>query len=218
MARTSDLGLLRRHLRSALVSDALDNVGLRSQCLSATIVPVVPGIVAVGRAFTAKHVLVNEIPETPYTGLLRALDEVGLDDVFITSSDGPRDVALWGELVSTACQARGAAGAVIDGLVRDVARIRALEFPVFSSGTIPYDVKGRMDLVAHGIPIEVGGVHVEPGWLIVGDDDGVVVVPADVEDEVVGQALEKAKGEDRFRQAVRKGMAPSRAFERYKVL
>ena len=207
-----------RHLRSALVSDALDNVGLRSQCLSATIVPVVPGIVAVGRAFTAKHVLVNEIPETPYTGLLRALDEVGLDDVFITSSDGPRDVALWGELVSTACQARGAAGAVIDGLVRDVARIRALEFPVFSSGTIPYDVKGRMDLVAHGIPIEVGGVHVEPGWLIVGDDDGVVVVPADVEDEVVGQALEKAKGEDRFRQAVRKGMAPSRAFERYKVL
>jgi 4-hydroxy-4-methyl-2-oxoglutarate aldolase len=218
MTKPTDLSVLRARLRTALVSDVLDEMGFREQCLPHWIAPLVTGPVTVGRAFTAVHTPVQRVPAIPYQGLLKALDAVGQDDVFITSSSGLRDVALWGELVSTACMTQGAAGAVIDGLVRDVSTIAELRFPVYAGGAVPYDVNGRMELTDYGCPMSIGGVHIEPGCLVVADMDGVVVVPKDIEEDVVARAIQKSEQENEFRDAVRGGMSASEAFDTFNVL
>ncbi len=110
------------------------------------------------------------------------------------------------------------AGALTDGLVRDTERIRTLGFPVFARGTLPLDVTGRLEVVGHGVDAVVDGVSIRVGELIVADADGVVVIPHEIEAEAVGLALEKDMREAEFRSAVAAGMAPSAAFDRFKVL
>jgi regulator of RNase E activity RraA len=120
--------------------------------------------------------------------------------------------------MATACLARGAAGALCEGYVRDLPEVRLLGYPLFGCGTVPYDLDGRLEVVAHGEAVEIDGVRVEPGALVVADEDGVVVVPIDVEEAVVAAAQEKAAKESEFRAAVTAGMPPSKAYERYGVL
>jgi 4-hydroxy-4-methyl-2-oxoglutarate aldolase len=205
-------------LRSAHVSDALDEIGRRCRCLGPKLVPLQPGSFLVGRAFPVDVARVDHAPEVPYVGLLRALDDIGQDDVYVISSGGATDVSLWGELLTTIASARGAAGAICDGYVRDAALIRAHGFPVFAHGTMPLDINGRLEVTGHGTPILVDGVEVALGELVVADDDGVVVVPLDVELEVVERATAKAGAEDGFRADVAAGMLPSRAYEIHRVL
>jgi len=120
--------------------------------------------------------------------------------------------------MATACLARGASGAIWEGFVRDLVDVRALGFPLFGCGTVPYDMDGRLEVVGHDRPIEIDGVTIDPGALIVGDEDGVVVVPPDVEAEALATAAEKASKESEFRAAVASGMSPSEAYERFGVL
>jgi regulator of RNase E activity RraA len=211
---------LRGVTRSALVADALDSLGLRAQCLPWDIVPLTHDALLVGRAYAVSCEPVDRVPEVPYAGLLRALDGIGPDEVFVISTDRSDRVAVWGELVSTACVARGAAGALTDGLVRDSARLRALgrRFPVFSRGTVPYDINGRFEITGVGGTLRIGDVEVRHGDLIVGDCDGVAAVPVAVEREVIDRVREKVSGEDKFRRAVEQGMKPSAAYAEYKVL
>jgi 4-hydroxy-4-methyl-2-oxoglutarate aldolase len=204
-------------LRSSLLSDSLDRAGRRSQCLAPDIVPL-SGNRVEGRAFPLVLERVSRPAEPPYRGLLAALDAVPAGAVVVVPGGRAEDAALFGELMATACLARGAAGAVCQGFVRDLADVRALGFPLFGCGTVPYDLDGRLEVVGHGVAIEVDGVLVEPGGLVVGDEDGVVVVPPDVEAEVVAAAREKASREDEFRAAVAAGMPPSEAYERFGVL
>jgi 4-hydroxy-4-methyl-2-oxoglutarate aldolase len=205
-------------LRSALVSDALDAIGCRDRSLGPKFSPLQPGKVLVGRAFPVSVVPVDGAPDVPYAGLLRALDAIGQGDIYVVSSGGAAGVALWGELLSTIAIARGAVGAVCGGYVRDSAQIRALGFPVFAHGTVPLDINGRLEVTGHESPIEIDGVRVAPGELIVADDDGVVVVPCEVEGDVVERATAKAGAEDGFRADVAAGMLPSRAYEIHRVL
>lgn len=214
----TDFQALRGLLRAALVSDALDALGHRRNCLGFQIAPLDPDSVLVGRAFTVASEPVDAVPDAPYVGLLRALDAIGPDEVWVMPTGRPPETAFWGELLTNVCLARGAAGVVTDGLVRDVQAVRALGFPVFAGGTIPYDINGRYEVTGTGEPALIDGVTVEHGDLVVGDVDGVAVVPAALEDEVVARVSEKASGEGRFREAVRGGMAPSQAFERFGVL
>lgn len=215
---TLDFENLRRRLRSALVADVLDGLGLRHQCLGPGIVPLRSGDILVGRAFPVTAIEVDTPVEPPYQGLLRALDAIGRDDIFVYPTGRSSRAAVWGELVSTACLARGAAGALTDGLIRDTERIRALGFPVFARGTLPLDVNGRLEVVAHGTEALLDGVRIRAGDLIVGDADGVVVVPSDVETEAIELALAKDAREADFRSAVAAGTAPSVAFDKFKVL
>src|SRR5208337_590943 len=101
-----------------------------------------------------------------------------------------------GELLSTAARVRGARGAVIDGLVRDVRKIQQLGFPVFARGIKPVDSKGRGTIIDYNVPIECAGARVSPGDLIFADYDGVIAIPADVLPEVVRLATAKAEKED----------------------
>ena len=205
-------------VRAALLADALDALGLRAQCLAAGIVPLTPGTVVTGAAFPLEAIVVDDVPAVPYRGLLRALDAVPPDSVVVASSLGRDDVAIWGELLSSICLARGAAGVVCDGRVRDVVALRSLGFPVFARGTMPTDINGRLEVEGVAASITVAGVFVTAGDLVVADDDGVVVCPAAVADEAVARALEKASGESAFREAVVSGLSASEAFARFGVL
>ena len=110
------------------------------------------------------------------------------------------------------------AGALTDGPVRDTTRMRSLGFKVFGVQTSPLDINSRYEVVEHNVPAVIDGVLINPGDLIVGDIDGVVVVPKDAIAEVVHRVEEKNSGENLFRKAVRDGMPPSEAFAKYGVL
>lgn len=209
---------LRETLRSPLVADALDGLGYRNQALGPGLAALEPDTVLIGNAFPVETVAADAVPEVPYVGLLAALDAVGSDDVFVISSGGAPGAALWGELLSTACVAAGAAGVVCDGYVRDTAAVRRLGFACFSRGTVPTDINGRFEVVSHGGPLVVDGIAIRRGDLVVADADGVVVVPGEVRESAIAAALDKATRESLFRAAVADGMKPSEAFERFGVL
>ncbi len=213
-----DLTALSASLTSALVADSMDALGLGVQCLGWDIGPLQPHDVLVGRAFTVHQVEVDDPPVVPYRGLLRMLEEIGPGEVFVIPTGRSTRAAVWGELVSTAAQFKGAAGALTDGLVRDSNKVRALGFPVFSRGTIPLDTNGRLEITGLASDALIDGVRIRRGDLIIGDADGVVVVPWTAAVEVVAHARAKLRGEVQFRRAVSDGVPPSVAFERFRVL
>jgi len=216
--RVLDLAQLRSRLSSALVADSMDGLGLPPASLGWDITPLSAGDTLVGRAFTVQQVEVDAPPATPYRGLLRALETIGPDEVFVIPTGRSTRAAVWGELVTTAAHHRGAVGALTDGLVRDAAKVRALGFPVFARGTMPLDTNGRLEITGVAPNATIDGVVIHRGDLIVGDADGVVVVPWAHALEVVARAESKLEGEAEFRRAVTNGTAPSVAFERYRVL
>jgi 4-hydroxy-4-methyl-2-oxoglutarate aldolase len=215
---TVDLARIRLELGSSVISDMLDAVGLRHQCLAAGLSPLDPDTVIAGYAFPVSIRRVVDVPLAPFRGLVAALDEIESDEVFITPTQRARDIAVWGELLSTACLARGAAGAITDGLVRDTRQVRSLGFPVVSAGTIPYDSMGRHEIDEHRVPCVIDGVQIEPGDLVVADADGVVVVPRTRMVGIVDAAFSKRSSELMFRRAVADGMPASEAFRSFGVL
>jgi regulator of RNase E activity RraA len=154
----------------------------------------------------------------PYELEIALIDDLRRDDVAVFGCSGSTRIAPWGELLSTASRARGAAGCVTDGFVRDIRAIRAMRFPVFHGGIAPLDSKGRGVVAEIDIPIVCGGVETAPGDLVVGDADGVVVVPRAIEDAVIERALAKVAGEDRTRDELAAGAKLADVFARYRVL
>ncbi len=214
----TELATLRTVLRSALVSDALDAVGLRAQTLSADITCLAGSVVLIGRAFTVTAEPVDGVPEVPYVGLRRALESIGPDEVYVFGTSRSDAYAAWGEVVSMAARAAGAVGFLTDGLIRDREQVERLGFPVYARGTTPIDINGRAEVVGHGLPVTIAGVTIARGDLIVGDRDGVVVVPRGVQREVIDRALEKASTESMFRAAVAGGSSVLDALDHFDIL
>ena len=214
------LALLRERLFSAVLSDCLDAAGHRNQAMHARIRPLDETLVLCGRARTALYMDVYDAPEgeNPYELEIRLVDDLKADEVPVFACGASGRIAPWGELLSTAARARGAAGTVMDGLTRDVRAIRELKFPVFAGGIGPLDSKGRGKVVAVDVPVEVGGARVAPGDLVFGDADGVVVVPRAVEDQVVAAALAKVAGENATREALARGEKLADVFRRHGIL
>jgi len=205
-------------LSSAIAADALDVLGMREQCLAYDVRPLEPTQRVVGRAFPVhSQPATSTAPTTPYEGLMAALDDLTADSVFVFETGRSDAAGVWGELITTACVATGIAGALTDGLIRDVSIVLESGFPVFSRGATPYDSKGRVDVVSHGAPIVIDGVTISAGDLVVGDADGVCIVPAEVELEVLELVRQKREGEGSFRDAVRGGTSISDAFRRFGV-
>jgi regulator of RNase E activity RraA len=128
---------------------------------------------------------------------------------------GDEDSAQFGELSATSLAARGVAGVVLDGGCRDVDFILKEGFPVFCRYTTPQDAVLRWEVLDWGHAVEIGGVHVATGDYVVGDADGVVVVPTAARDEVLARAEALAGTENEVRAAVRDGMTPLEAYDRY---
>jgi 4-hydroxy-4-methyl-2-oxoglutarate aldolase len=207
-------------LTSAFVADALDSVGLASRCLGPDIRMLSGDRALVGRAVTASTAPMVDEPrgEDRYTGLKELLHLLGPGDVIVLATDRCDDYATWGELVSIAALRAGGLGIATDGLVRDLDRVGQLQFRVFARGTRPTDIGGRADVVGIGDPVLIDEVRIETGDLIVGDIDGVAVVPRAVADVVTQHALEVGIGERHFHEALDAGMPIWEAFERFHAL
>ena len=154
----------------------------------------------------------------PYELEIALIDDLKPGDVAVLACGRSGRIAPWGELLTTASVARGAHGCVTDGLVRDVVAIRKLQFPVFHGGIGPLDSKGRGEVCAIDVPIECAGVTVNPGDLVFGDADGVVVVPQPIVVQTIKQALEKVEGEDRTRAELQQGALLADVFKKYGIL
>jgi len=223
MLRRNDplfLSEIRQTLYTAVLSDVLDGLGCRDQAMPAAIRPLDEDLVLAGFARTGLYREVFRVVpgENPYELEIALIDDLKPDDVAVFGCCGSRRIAPWGELLSTASRARGAAGCVTDGMVRDVRAIRALRFPVFHGGIAPLDSKGRGKVAEIDVPIRCGGVAVAPGDLIVGDADGVIVVPQAIEDEVLRQAFAKVTGENTTRDELAAGAKLADVFARHGVL
>jgi 4-hydroxy-4-methyl-2-oxoglutarate aldolase len=201
---------------TAAIADVLDRRGLTSQTLPPGLGPLREGMRLAGPAYPIRG---RPAPGSDYdTSLRRVLEMLGSVPAGHVSVYETGDVATahLGELSVTALKARGVAGAVIDGGCRDVDHILREDFPVFCRYTTPQDSTGRWRLVGHGdLEVEIGGVRVARGDLIVADRDGVVVIPAAVAESVVSEAEVKAATENEIRDAVRRGESPLEAYERF---
>lgn len=214
------LDSLREKLFVSVLSDCLDSVGLMHQALPSRIRPLDEDRVMVGRARTAAFMEVyhHEPGTNPYELEIALIDSLQPDEIPVFACSNPARVAPWGELLSTAAMARGAAGALMDGCTRDVRAIRAMRFPVFHGGIGPLDSKGRGRIMAIDVPIACAGVPVAPGDLIFGDADGVVVIPKAVEAKVLELAFEKVTGEHNTLRDLQRGDKLADVFARYGIL
>ena len=210
-----------RDLSAAVLSDVMDVLGLMNQAMQPFVRPLDESLVLAGRARTGLYMLAYEVRdgENPYEVEIALVDDLKPGDVPVLACDGPTQrIAPWGELLSTAAKARGAAGCITDGLVRDVRQIREMRFPVFHGGIGPLDTKGRARMVQRNVPVECAGVKVRDGDIVFGDVDGVVVIPQERAGEVLARANEKVAGEGRTRDELRQSRLLREVFEKYRIL
>ncbi len=205
-------------LYSAVVADVLDGLGLRHQTLAPHIRPLSPRQKISGRVFPAKAVGVHAIPLEPYKLEIAAVDALSKGDVLVVDAEDDRTCGFWGELLTTACVYKGVHGVVMSACTRDMWKIKDLDFPIFGIGFHPADSKGRADIIEIGEPITIGGVSTKAGDYLLGDEDGVVIIPSEVAEEAVKLALEKVSGENIARAELAEGVPMGEVFRRHGIL
>jgi 4-hydroxy-4-methyl-2-oxoglutarate aldolase len=215
-----DLALIERleRLYPAVVADCLDRLGVRMQVLEPHIRPLYADAKVAGYAATVHCIEVEAVPEDRadwYRGEMNAVDALQPGDVMVVSTCRG---SYWGELLATASRYRGARGLVADAYTRDTLALMEMRFPTFSAGIHCADSLGRIDVDVVGVPVSCGGVEVGQGDLVLGDNDGVVIIPASLGAEVIGLAEEKASGENLVRAKLAEGMPVSEAFRTYGVI
>jgi regulator of RNase E activity RraA len=210
--------LIGSKLYTSVVADVMDDLGRWNQVMHYDIRPLYEDATVVGRAATMLACEVYEVPEKPFELELELLDSLAGGEVVVCTTQGSTRAAMWGELLSTHTRARGGRGAIIDGLTRDAWGIVDMRFPVFATGRTPADSKGRLDVMATRVPIHAGGVLVHGGDLVLGDVDGCLAVPQDIEAEVIERALAKVEGENTVREVLREGASIRRVFADYGIL
>jgi regulator of RNase E activity RraA len=215
---------VKERLFTAVIGDVMDRLGMRHQFLPPGISALAPERLLAGRAMPVLEAdctgttIHAEALAAPFGKMLDALDALRKGEVYLCAGASPR-YALWGELMTTRAVMLGAAGAVLDGYVRDTRGILRLGFPVFCRGSYAQDQSGRGRVIDFRCPIELSnGALVEPGDLVVGDVDGVLVVPRGREREVLEAAIEKVMGENKVRTAIEGGMSAAEAFQRFGVM
>ncbi len=208
--------LLRNRLYTAIVGDVLDTFGKHRQFFPAQCRPLRPDLVVAGRAMTVLVGDVSQEPSQPFGRMFEALDSLKPHEIYVAAGGSP-NYALWGELMSTAARARGATGAVLAGFSRDTHGILALDFPVFSYGCYAQDQRGRGQVMAYHVSLEIEGVQVRPGDIIFGDIDGVLVVPQECESDVISAALEKSRQEKTAIKDLAAGRLASEVFKAYGI-
>jgi regulator of RNase E activity RraA len=218
--------IIREELFSCVVGDVMDKSGLQHQFLPPQIRPLRPDVLMIGRAMPVLSVDVfeekvkgtkNQLMEKPFGLMLEALDDLKANEIYVNTGSSPRN-ALWGELMSIRARKLGAAGAVLNGYLRDTKAVLNLNFPAFCWGSYAQDSAPRYKVVDYRIAIEIGAVRIRPGDFLFGDTDGVCVVPVEAAADVFTRALEKARGEKLVRKALEEGSSAVAAFEKYGIM
>ena len=214
---TELFALMRRELYTPVVGDILDALGRYHQFLPQPIQPMREGMVVVGRAMPVLMIDVHGPQKKPFGLLTEALDDLKPGEVYVTGGGAMR-CAYWGELLTATSRTRGAVGAVVDGFHRDTPKVLEQDWPVFSRGRYAQDSSVRTAVADFRCPIEIGGVWIEPGDLVHGDLDGVVIIPRALETKVINSALAKARAEKVVRRAIEGGMSATAAFKKFGIL
>lgn len=207
---------IRNRLNTAVLGDVLDAMGHRDQFLPPTLRPLHPAIRLVGRAMTVREEDTVD-PATNFGLMFEALDQVGPGEIYLAAG-GSGTYAMWGELMSRSAMARGGVGAVLVGPMRDTPAVRELGFPVFSTGSYAQDQRGRGHVTAYRCGLAVGRVTVDDGDVIVGDEDGVLVIPAAALAEAVDRAIVKLGIEDEIGELLARGEASQAMYDRFGVM
>lgn len=214
------LDTLQEKLYTAVICDILDELGYRDQAMTDDIAPLNGEDKLIGFAKTILSYDVCEMPDKPYEKEIEAIDSLKPGDVAVVSTGKSKSNGFWGELLATTAIARGSRGVVCEGAVRDIRQLKLMsdKFKVFSGGRNPLDSKGRCIVAEYDRPVLCGGVKVNPGDMVFGDIDGVVVIPQDIADEVLEKALKKVSGENEVRKDLRSGMMLKEAFAKHGIL
>lgn len=217
---------LASKLFTAVVGDILDKLGYRHQFLPAEIAPLRKDMKIAGRAMPVleadifddgRESSAGPLAQKPFGLMLEALDDLKPGEIYVATGASLR-YALWGELMSTRARHLQAAGAIVDGYIRDADGIEALNFPTFGRGIYAQDQGPRGKVIDFRSAIEIGGVLIEPGDLLFGDREGVLLIPREAENETVRLSLEKASAENTVAKAIRAGISATEAFEKYGVM
>jgi regulator of RNase E activity RraA len=197
-------------LDTATLSDALDRHGVAGQC--AGIKPRSASFRMAGRAWTLRYGPAGQPPGT----VGDYIDDLPPGTVVVLDNGGREDCTVWGDILTELASRKGIAGTLIDGISRDVALCMELNYPVFSRDHWMRTGKDRVQVEATQLPVSIGRVRVCPGDLVRGDADGVVVIPAAMEDAVLAAAEQIQAAEDAIRASVRAGMGLREAREKHR--
>lgn len=189
-----------QRLDTATLSDALDRLGIVGQCTG--IKPRDASFRLCGRAFT----ILYGPPTTPPGTVGDYIDDVPEGGVIVLDNAGREDCTVWGDILTEIAHRRKIAGTVIDGICRDVSLCLSLGYPVFSKGHWMRTGKDRVQVESTQVPVNIGNARVLPGDLLIGDADGVIVIPRVHEDRVLAAAEEIHAAEHAIREAARQGM------------
>ena len=210
--------LMREHLFTAVVGDVMDKLGLTHQFLPPAVQALQDEMVLIGRAMTvlecdcASTVIASGQQDKPFGLMFEALDSLKENQVYLCAGASPR-YACFGSLMATRALKVGAAGAVIEGFIRDTRDLKRMGFPIFSTGKYAQDQGVRGRVVDYGCQLEFSnGVRVCQNDLIFGDIDGVLVVPQEREAEIIQLAFEKVLGEQVVRKALQEGVPSEQVF------
>lgn len=218
--------LMKKELYTAVIGDIMDEMGLYNQFLPPQIRPLHEDMLVAGRAMTVLEADAygndSQGGYNPYMSksfglMLEALDDLKPNEVYVCTGSSP-EYALVGELMATRAKTLRSAGAVVNGYIRDTKGILELEFPCFSYGSYAQDQAPRGRVINYRVPIKMGSVVINPGDIIFGDVDGVLVVPQSVEREVIERAYEKATGEKQVFKAIQGGMSATESFKKYGIM
>lgn len=201
---------------TSTVADILDGFGYDTAIPASELPPLAPGQKMCGPAVTIRHAPARvssgfNIAKEAKPPQLGGRDQVTLcrpGDVMVIEAHGIRDASNFGGLMATSVKEAGIAGLVVDGCVRDVANMRAMQLAVWARGITPRTGKHRIELVEFNGPVDIGGVQIQPGDLVLGDSDGLIVVPLAVAAAVLERATAATRREEKLVAALAKGATP----------
>jgi 4-hydroxy-4-methyl-2-oxoglutarate aldolase len=202
---------------SGAVADVLDKRGLTKQVVDGGIQGLTLETRVAGPAFTCKGAPATELEPDDWEMRKQFLDSLTPHCVAVVDTSGDTSAAHWGELMSTAAMGRGCTGVVLDGATRDVTLVMAMGFPVFTRYRSPASSIRRWRISGYDHPVTIGGVVVRPGDFVLGDADGVVIIPAEIAEDILLEVESLTVAETNMRQELLDGGKFSEVFDRYQV-
>lgn len=210
-----------KNLSSCVISDAMDLLGLKS-VMNSSIKPIKSGTKLAGPAITFRRIKKEKISGgnfSQYTNVLHeTIDSSEPNDIFVVDADGDTESSSWGGNMSIAAKTRNLGGVIIDGAARDKEEIANISFPLFCKSIIPTRSRGRLLTVEYNVPVICGDIFVHPGDFIMGDDDGVVVLPKNCIDEILTLAEEIEQSERKIQEYLKEGHTLIEAMQKYKLI
>jgi regulator of RNase E activity RraA len=202
-------------LPTAAISDALDALGIATQPIGMK--PLTNTFRLAGRAWTLKYRAIGEVERGTVGDYI---DDIEPGMVIVLDNAGRMDRTVWGDILTLVAKHRGVAGTVINGICRDVARAIEVNYPIYSLGHWMRTGKDRVEVESTQQPVSLGDVQVRPGDIIIGDADGIVVIPQSREAEVLKRTQEIEAAEKAIEEEVVKGVGlrEARAKHRYHSL